>query len=169
MEIRNAIIDDLDACYELESLCFPEEEAASKTNIEKRIDMYSEGFFVLQHEDRLVGHINSGCTFKSDITDEGFKALVGHDPDGHNCVIFSLAIHPEFRSLKYGYLLLDALVKNVKMHNKENILLLCKTALISYYEQYGFTYRALSASTHGGAQWHEMFYMIKDHGIRNKD
>jgi N-acetylglutamate synthase-like GNAT family acetyltransferase len=39
---------------------------------------------------------------------------------------------------------------------RKAIFLLCKTHLISFYEKFGFEWACKSASTHGGAEWHEM-------------
>lgn len=162
MKIRQVEAIDLDTCYQLESICFPEEEAASKENIQTRILKYPEGFYVLEDEGTIIGHINSGCTNKKDISDEAFKALTGHDPDGKNAVIFSVAIAPNKRGEKYGHHLLHHFMDVCKTQNKQCILLLCKTDLIPYYESAGFSYSNLSQSTHGGAQWHQMKYIISN-------
>ncbi len=157
MKIRQVRLHDLEACFLLEQACFPEEEAASKQNIETRIRQFPEGFYVMEDDNgHIIGHINSGCTNKTDITDEAFKGLVGHEPDGSNMVIFSVAIDPNQRGQKLGHKLLAHFEKESLKLQKDCILLLCKTELIGYYEQAGYTYRALSSSTHGGAQWHEM-------------
>lgn len=161
MEVRQVKLKDLEACYQLESICFPAEEAASKDNVKIRISQYPEGFCVLEKEGTIIGHINSGCTNKEDITDEAFKALIGHDVDGENAVIFSVAIHPQNRGEKYGHILLQHFIEVCKMRCKKAILLLCKTDLVPYYKSVGFEYAGLSQSTHGGAQWHEMKHLLK--------
>lgn len=161
MNIRQVTPNNLQECFQLESICFPPDEAASKENIQIRIQNYPEGFYVLVDKDgTIIGHINSGCTNKDDITDEAFKALIGHDPEGKNAVIFSVAISPKSRGHKYGHTLLTHYVEVCKKQGKNRILLLCKTDLIPYYETVGFKYGDVSQSTHGGAQWHEMFYPI---------
>lgn len=157
MHIRQVTINDLEQCFALEQQCFPEEEAASRENIATRIKQFPKGFYVLLDENgNLMGHINSGCTSKNDITDEAFKGLIGHDADGENMVVFSVAIAPNNRGKKYGHTLLRHFEKQCKALKKVRILLLCKTDLIPYYKRVGYTYKSISASTHGGAQWHEM-------------
>ena len=47
-------------------------------------------------------------------------------------------------------------MEEARQRKKENILLLCKHHLITYYEKLGFDHVGLSKSTHGGAEWHEM-------------
>lgn len=157
MQIRQVTINDLEQCFTLEQQCFPEEEAASRENIETRITQFPQGFYVLENENgKLIGHINSGCTNKNDITDEAFKGLIGHNPEGENMVIFSVAVTPKSRGKKYGHKLLRHFEKQCRILKKVRILLLCKTVLIPYYKNAGYTYKSISASTHGGAQWHEM-------------
>lgn len=162
MIIRQVTINDLQQCFALERSCFPEEEAASLENIRTRIEQFPEGFYILEDlNNKIIGHINSGCTHKSDITDEAFKGLIGHNADGDNMVIFSLAIHPDKREKKYGHQLLRHFEKQCKAMEKARILLLCKTNLIPYYKTAGYSYKNLSSSTHGGAEWHEMELLLQ--------
>ena len=97
IKVRNVTDQDLEACFAVESRCFFPSEAASKEKIEKRIKVFPQGFLVAELDGTVIGHINSGSTNKEDITDKEFKDLVGHDNEGRNIVIFSLAILPEFQ------------------------------------------------------------------------
>ncbi len=154
--IRNARPDDLDRCREIENLCFLPSEAASEERIQIRINNYPEGFFVALEADVIVGHINSGATNKDDISDEEFKGLTGHEPEGKNIVIFSLAVHPDYQGKGISGKLLHHFISESERMGKEKILLLCKDHLLKYYEKYGFKDNGLSASSHGGFEWHEM-------------
>ena len=40
MEIRNAGMDDLEKIAEVEALCFPKEEAATREELKERLDVY---------------------------------------------------------------------------------------------------------------------------------
>jgi ribosomal protein S18 acetylase RimI-like enzyme len=164
VKIRNVAEHDLEACYAVESRCFLPPEAASKANIEKRIKIFPQGFLVAELDDTVIGHINSGSTHKQDITDEAFKDLVGHDSDGHNIVIFSLAVLPEFQKRGIAKHLMLRFIEESRRLGKEKIMLICKSDLIAYYQQYGFIYAGESASTHGGFKWHEMFLPLKAEG-----
>lgn len=154
--IRTVEPEDLTACHTVEARSFPPCEAALTTSLEKRIHLYPEGFLVAECAGQVVGQVNSGSTAKDDITDEAFKALIGHDPDGHNIVIFSLSVLPEHRKNGVGSKLLTRFIQQARDLKKKRILLLCKTDLISYYARHGFQDNGISASTHGEAQWHEM-------------
>jgi predicted N-acetyltransferase YhbS len=154
--IRTVEPEDLTGCHTVEVRSFPACEAALTTSLESRINQYPEGFLVAECNGVVVGQVNSGSTSKDDITDEEFKALIGHDPDGHNIVIFSLSVLPEHRKKGVGGKLLTRFIQQSKDLRKKRVLLLCKTDLIPYYARHGFVDNGISASDHGGAEWHEM-------------
>jgi ribosomal protein S18 acetylase RimI-like enzyme len=164
IKIRKVTDHDLEGCYTVESGCFFPSEAASKATIEKRIKVFPQGFLVAELDGTIIGHINSGSTHKEDITDEAFKDLVGHDSDGDNIVIFSLAVLPEFQKRGIAKHLMLRFIAESKQLGKKKIMLICKSDLIAYYQQYGFIYVGESASTHGGFKWHEMFLPLKAEG-----
>ena len=95
--IREVCISDLDRCYAIESTAYAGDQAASREKIGKRIEIYPEGFLVLEFEGEIAGLINSGATDNVQLSDEEFKELTGHDPNGKKIVIMSIAIHPEFQ------------------------------------------------------------------------
>ena len=156
LTIRMAEPDDLTACHTIESNCFPASEAALTSSIHKRINEYPEGYLVAELDGKVVGQVNSGATDKEDITDEEFKQLIGHDPEGKNMVIFSLSVLPEFQRRGIADQLMTTFIKQARKLEKKSVLLLCKDDLISYYSRHGFTDNGVSESDHGGAEWHEM-------------
>jgi len=154
--IRMVEPDDLTACHTIEVRSFPPCEAAWTTSLDKRINTYPEGFLVAEHDGQVVGQVNSGSTSKDDISDEEFKQLIGHDPEGGNIVIFSLSVLPEYRKKGVGSRLLTEFVDQARYLGKSKVLLLCKDELVPYYSRHGFQDAGISASTHGGVEWHEM-------------
>lgn len=154
--IRMVEPEDLTACHTVEARSFPPSEAAWTTSLEQRIEQYPEGFLVAEFEGRIVGQVNSGSTSKDDISDEAFKQLVGHDPDGSNIVIFSLSVLPEYRSQGVGGTLLTNFINHARNLDKSKVLLLCKEGLLGYYGSFGFKDCGISDSKHGGATWHMM-------------
>ena len=62
VKIRGVTQRDLEECFIIESLCFLPSEAASKENIEKRIKLFPQGFFVAELDGKVIGHINSAST-----------------------------------------------------------------------------------------------------------
>ena len=159
MKIRHVTKHDLDACYDVESVCYTS-DAATRENIQKRIQMFPEGFLVAESNGNIVGMINSASTNKEDITDEAFKDMVGHVKDGKNMVIFSLAVLPEFRGIGVSKKIMTKFIDVSKDLKKEKILLICKSNVIPYYQKYGFAYGGKSRSGYGGFEWHEMYLLL---------
>lgn len=168
---RHVRPSDAEACALVENACFTPAEAASLNSIQTRIREWSQGFLVAEAQGslapdrpplaapgapRLVAMINSGATGKDDITDEEFKALIGHDPTGRNMVVFSLAVHPAWRGLGLARQLMERFTHQSRALGKERILLLCKDYHIGMYERLGYAHLGESASRHGGFVWHEM-------------
>lgn len=154
--IRRVTPDDLAACTHVEATCFQPSEAASETSIRSRIDTFPQGFHVAELDGTVVGQINSGCTNKDDITDEAFKQLIGHDPEGCTMVVFSLSVLPEAQGRGVAKALMERFIEHSRTLGKRRVLLLCKDYHIAFYEKLGYKTVGLSASTHGGFQWWEM-------------
>ena len=155
LRIRHAKSGDLEACFEIESVCF-EGAGATRARIERRILKYPEGFLVAEQGGTVVGFVNSGAFDSQDIRDECLKDLVGHNPAGRHLVIFSLVVHP--RAQKHGIAreLLERIVEQAIAEEKVSVLLDCRERLIRYYESFGFAYRAISPARFGGHKWYEM-------------
>ncbi len=154
--IRHVVKSDLDACFTIESTCYTT-DAATREKIEKRIALFPEGFLVAEVGGQVVGMINSGATDKDDITDDAFKDMTDHIHNGKHIVIFSLAVLPEFQGVGISRRLMEKFIEASGDLEKEKILLMCKSGLISYYRKYGFHYAGKSKSTLGGFEWHEMY------------
>lgn len=154
--IREVRLSDLDRCYEIETAAYEGDEAASREKIQTRIEIWPAGFIVLEHNGQVAGFINSGAAFDVEMSDEAFKELKGHDPDGPNVVIMSVAVDPEFQRQGMAGRLLTAFIERMHSAGKQRILLICQTRLIDMYASHGFEYLGESASEHGGLSWHEM-------------
>lgn len=156
VNIRNVTEADLDSCYEVEIACWPPEEAAAKETVERRIATFPRGFFVAESDGRVIGMLNSCCTDREDLGDEELKQLVGHDVNGRNMVVFALGVLPEFRKQGVAAALMSRFIRLARELKKENVLLICKSDLVAYYERFGFAHAGLSRSVHGGASWQQM-------------
>ena len=159
VNIRQVNKHDVDGCYRTESACYTS-DGATREKILKRIMLFPEGFLIAESEGEIIGLINSASTDKENIADEEFKDMVGHVKDGGNMVIFSLAVLPEFRGNGISKQLMARFVEVSKFLKKAKILLICKSELIPYYQNYGFLYGGKSNSKHGGFEWHEMYLLL---------
>lgn len=153
--IRKVVIRDVDRCSEIEKISYGA-EAASREKILKRIVSYPEGFVVLELDGEVVGFINSGATHNVDLSDDEFKDLTGHDPNGKHIIILSVVVHPDFQGQGFARRLMEHFILEMKKMDKDDIALICLDELIDMYKKYGFQYICVSASVHGGLNWHEM-------------
>jgi predicted N-acetyltransferase YhbS len=154
--VRTVTPVDVERCAAIEAACFPPEEAASPERVAQRATTFARGFLVAELDGVVYGMVNGAASHRPDLADEEFKALVGHEEDGANLVIFSLAVHPDFQGRSLSTALVNAYLERAREDGRRAVLLLCKERLVPYYARFGFVDRGLSASTHGGARWHEM-------------
>ncbi len=159
INIRQVNKDDVGGCYRTESACYTS-DGATREKILKRITLFPEGFLIAESKEGVIGFINSASTDKEDIADETLKDMVGHDNNGVNMVIFSLAVLPEFQGNGISRRLMARFIEVSMDLKKEKILLICKSELVSYYKNYGFLYGGKSKSNHGGFEWHEMYLLL---------
>ena len=160
--IRTVKEQDLDRCFEIESVSYSGDEAATKNKILKRIKNYPEGFIVLENDREIMGFINSGATHEVELSDEEFKELIGHDPDGKYIVILSVVVHPDYQGKGMASKLMHSFIDRMKALGKSDIYLICQTELIDMYARYGFVSLGASGSDHGGLSWHEMSLSLQD-------
>jgi len=160
INIREVKVEDLDRCFEIESVSYEGDEAASKEKILKRISTYPEGFIVLEENNTIAGFINCGACHRVELSDEEFKELVGHDNEGKYVVIMSVVVHPKFQGKGYAKKLMDSFINKMQKMQKKEIHLICQTSLIDMYAKSGYQYIGESQSDHGGLSWHEMYLTL---------
>ena len=154
--IREVKESDLDRCFEIETISYAGDEAATKEKILTRIEGYTEGFIVLENQKEIIGFINSGATHKVELSNEEFKELIGHDAQGKYIVIMSVVVHPKYQGQNMANKLLANFIVTMKQRQKKEIYLICQTELINMYAKHGFVHIGESDSSHGGLSWHEM-------------
>jgi ribosomal protein S18 acetylase RimI-like enzyme len=156
LTLRNVAEKDLDRCFEIETVSYAGDEAASKEKILTRIQTYPEGFVVLENDNEIIGFINSGATDDVQLSDEEFKELIGHDTNGRCIVIMSVVVHPDYQGKSMASVLMKHFIEAMQNMGKEEVFLICQTELIGLYEKFGFILMGESDSEHGGLSWHEM-------------
>jgi ribosomal protein S18 acetylase RimI-like enzyme len=158
--LRHAVPRDACRCFEIESTAYEGDEAATLAKIAKRIDVYPQGFLVLEVDDELVGFINSGCAHQVAMSDSAFKELVGHDPAAPKVVIMSVAVAPAWQGRGFSKLLMAEFLRRMRAAGKREVHLMCKQGHIELYRRMGYDYVQQSASNHGGLCWHEMIQRL---------
>ncbi|NOC83847.1 MULTISPECIES: GNAT family N-acetyltransferase [unclassified Ruegeria] len=154
--IRNAQPSDAIRCFEIETDAYEGDEAATLEKIAKRIEVYPDGFLVLEVEGEIVGFVNCGCAYNVEMSDEEFKELVGHDPGAPNVVIMSVVVDPAHQGKGLSRALMTEFVGRMRKMGKSAIYLMCKEHHVPLYQRFGYNYLRPSTSDHGGMTWHEM-------------
>ncbi|MEX0338890.1 MAG: GNAT family N-acetyltransferase [Arenibacterium sp.] len=155
-KFRNARPEDAERCFAIEIGAYEGDEAATLAKISKRIEIYPEGFLILETGGVIAGFINSGCAHTIEMSDDAFKELVGHDPDAPNVVILSVVVDPPYQGKGLSRALMEEFVDRMRQAGKTTIHLMCKAQHVPLYEKFGYGYLRPSASGHGGMEWHEM-------------
>ena len=156
MEIRTATIEDLDRITEIEALCFPEAEAASRKSFEKRLTHFADRFWLLSDQGTIVSFVNGMLTDEPDLADEMYDRAQMHDPEGKWQMIFGVDTIPEYRRRGCAERLLKHAIEESKKEGRAGLVLTCKDRLVHYYSKFGFQDEGMSDSTHGNVSWHQM-------------
>ncbi len=158
--IRQATKEDINRMAQIEAICFPEAEAASLARFQHRFAAFSECFFVLEVEGCVVGHIN-GCLYNApELPDALYSDTRLHSPNGAYQTVFGLAIDPQYQKRGYASALTKHLIDVSRANKRKGVVLTCKDNLVEFYQRLGFNHKGVSASSHGGATWHDMLLTL---------
>jgi len=158
--IRRVQLNDIERVAEIEAVCFPETEAATRKSFEDRITAFPEYFLVAEVEGLVIGFINGCVTNSSVIYDELFYSTEYHIPDGKNVAIFGLDVIPEYRKQGIAARLMNQFIQLAKDTDRTRAILTCKGQLVHYYKSFGYVNNGVSKSTHGGAEWFDMTLVL---------
>lgn len=157
MNIRTTTINDLEEISQVESICFPAEEAATKEIFENRLKHYGNHFLLMFDDDKLVAFINGLVTNESNLKDELYENGNLHDENGDWQMIFGVNTIPSYRNKGLAGKLITEFINNAKNENRKGLVLTCKETLVPYYSKFGFIDEGISEdSTHGGVVWNQM-------------
>ena len=156
MNIRCATIEDLDRVTEVEALCFPPAEAASRESFEGRLTVFPNHFWVFEVDGKIVGFVNGFVTDEENLTDEMFADANMHNEKGAWQMIFGVDTIPEYQRRGIAEQVLNKVIQVAKKEGRKGLVLTCKEHMLHYYAKFGFINEGVSGSEHGGALWHQM-------------
>lgn len=156
MNIRSAVMDDLQALTAVEAACFPAAEAATEADFAARLAVYPRHFWLLEDEGTLVSFINGMVTDEPTIRDEQFADASLHNERGAWQAVFGVNTLPAYRRRGCAARLMERVIADAKAQGRRGCILTCKAALVHYYETFGYRSEGVSASIHGGAVWYDM-------------
>lgn len=156
MKIRTATIADIDAIAKVESLCFPQAEAATREQIAERVKAYGNHFWLMLDEGKLIAFVDGMVTDEADLTDEMYEKADMHNEQGQWQMIFGVNTIPEYRRNGYAGELTKRAIADAKEQGRKGLVLTCKDKLVRYYAKFGFENEGVSESEHGNVVWNQM-------------
>ena len=154
--VRHAFPCDAPKIARLESICFPEAEAASAETIASRVLAYPDNFTLVEFNGDIVSVVDGPVTLEKDLTDEMYSDTSFHRDDGEWQMIFGVETDPSHRRKGVAELALCSFLEYAKEIGCKGAVLTCKEELVHYYAKFGFINEGVSASSHGGAVWYQM-------------
>lgn len=154
--IRFGRSEDLDELMTIEEICFPPEQAATRRDIRERLEIYPEGFYILEENGKIVSFVNGMSTDECNLRDEMYENASLHQPDGDWQMIFGVDAHPDYRRQGLAGQVIKACIEDAKVKGRKGVVLTCLDPLVHYYASFGFVDEGISSSTHGDVVWHQM-------------
>ncbi|MDO5520946.1 MAG: GNAT family N-acetyltransferase, partial [bacterium] len=133
MNIRKATIKDLDKITELEAICFPEAEAATRESFQERLTYYPNHFWLLEEKDNLISFVNGMVTDEDHLTDEMYERASMHNEHGKWQMIFGVNTVPEHRCKGYAGKIIKQVIVEAREQGRKGLVLTCKERLVHYY------------------------------------
>ena len=155
-KIRTATFEDLNAIAAVEAACFPAAEAATKEEFAGRLTHYTDHFWLLFEDEKLVSFVDGFVTDTPDLTDEMYADASLHDAHGAWQMIFGVDTIPAYRRRGCAGMLLQYSIDESRAQGRRGLVLTCKDHLVHYYAKFGFVNEGFTGSTHGGVNWNQM-------------
>lgn len=152
LTFRLAEPDDIKTCFEIETVAFPPDEAASFESLQYRQANAGDFFLVAIYQGQLIGFINS--TRCHEFTHDSMSV---HVDDGALLAIHGVVVHQDFRRRGVATQMLKHYVH--RAHEKREVksmVLLAKAHLLTFYIHCGFSVLRPSPIVHGADLWYDL-------------
>lgn len=108
--LRRAELNDIDKIMRIEKASFDPESREDKSVFIERLNVYSDGFFVMEWESEIIGFICTELwTYKEDVVEADFELghsiLDMHKDKGSELYISAIGIAPKYRGKGAGKML----------------------------------------------------------------
>lgn len=161
-DYRPATVDDVPRCHALESVSYPEDEAATLDSLTYR--QRRAGAFFLVRSGDVDGDVEGFvCGTRCRVLDH--DSMTTHDPNGPWLAIHSVVVAPERRRRGVATAMLKEYLRRVEENKEqetdvEGVVLLAKKHLLSFYVDCGFYVTRRSDVVHGQDAWYELRYDV---------
>ncbi|CEP14980.1 hypothetical protein [Parasitella parasitica] len=161
---NSATLEDLNIIHEYEQASYHPDEAASREQLERRINYASQSgpelFTVCRNLDdngKVIAFLCTTLTCADLVTDESMSK---HDPEGKTICLHSVCVSPDHRKQGIATRLMLTWIEQLKKINAVNtpqkykrIALLSRPKLVGLYESVGFKKIGVSEVVHGPEPW----------------
>jgi ribosomal protein S18 acetylase RimI-like enzyme/uncharacterized protein YciI len=165
LQFRPATPEDMAACYTIESVSYPADEAATREALEFRQAQATPYFRVATTtslDDSVPTVIGFCCgTRCQEFTEESMSTT--HAPDGKLLAIHSVVVDEQYRRQGIATVMLNEYMESISSMNAaaaddglESTVLLAKSNLLSFYVNCGFSVLRPSPIVHGSELWYEL-------------
>ena len=157
-KFRNIRQDEIEQAAEIESICFPPNEACTYEHMESRIKNATDLFLVAVDREtgKIAGFLNGLATNQAHLTDDFFTDADLHDPDGANIMLLGLDVLPEHQHQGLARELMEQYKERECAKGRKKLILTCLPDKVEMYEKFGFEDHGIGDSVWGGEAWHEM-------------
>ncbi|MCD8022523.1 MAG: GNAT family N-acetyltransferase [Lachnospiraceae bacterium] len=157
-EFRTIHPEEGEQAAEIERICFPPNEACSRTMMLERIDRAPDCFLVAvdKRTGRLAGFLNGLATDETMFRDEFFTDATLHQIDGKAIMLLGLDVLPEHRRQYLASELVRQYKRMQRECGRELLILTCLDSKVEMYQKMGFQDKGIADSSWGGEEWHEM-------------
>ena len=157
-EFRNIHKDEIEQAAEIESICFPPNEACTYEHMESRIKKASDLFLVVVDREtgKIAGFLNGLATDREHLTDDFFTDANLHDPEGVNIMLLGLDVLPEYQHKGLARKLMEQYKEGERARGRKKLILTCLPDKVEMYKKFGFKDHGIGGSVCGGEAWHEM-------------
>lgn len=161
-ELRNILPEEAEQAAEIETICFPPNEACSRKKILERAAVTPELFLVAvdRKTGKLAGFLNGIATDEYSFRDEFFTDIRLHNPEGRNIMLLGLDVLPEYRKQGLAKEIMFQYLRREQEKDRKMIFLTCLASKVKMYTKMGYRNNGIAASTWGGEQWYEMCYVL---------
>lgn len=153
--LRPATLADAERLAALEARSYPPDEAASLETLRHRLQLAPECTALYGEGKGLLGFVCSTRVSDERLTGESMHV---HVPGGQSLCIHSVVIDSALRRRGHGTDMLRAYLGYVarELRGVEQVLLISKSHLVSFYKSVGFAVVGPSPVVHGVDPWLEM-------------
>ena len=157
-EFRQIHLEEIEEAANIESICFPPNEACSREHMMERAAAAPDLFLVAidKKSGKMAGFLNGIAVSEYEFRDEFFTDASLHDPKGRNVMLLGLDVLPEYRKMGLARELVYNYCRKEQERGRKMLVLTCHENKVKMYTKLGFRDLGQSRSSWGGEKWHEM-------------